>query len=159
MADAENPEVSQLWACLANALNDQFVRSATENGVERWESILSIVPKGTESPEERKFRILTRINEQLPYTWRMLCQQLETLCGEEGYSVELDKGTCTLTVEIALTAKSNFWDVDAMLRRVVPANLVIDLSLKYNQHATLAAFTHEQLSRYTHLDLREEVIR
>lgn len=159
MADAENPEVSQLWSCLADALNDQFVESSTENGVERWEAILSIVPKGTETQEERKFRILTRINEQLPYTWRMLCQQLETLCGEDGYSVELDNGAFTLTVKIALIAKSNFWDVDAMLRRVAPANLVIDLSLKYNQHATLAGFTHEQLARYTHLDLREEVIR
>lgn len=158
LAAAENPEIEKLWTCLEDALNDQFVGSATTYGIKRWESILKIMPKATDSPDERRFRILTRLNEQLPYSWRMLVHQLTTLCGSEGYSIELKNNEYTLIVKVALTAKANFDDVGDLLGRIVPANLVIDLSLKYNQHELIGGFTHEQLAAYTHQELREEVI-
>ena len=45
-----------------------------------------------------------------------------------------------------------------MLNRVVPANMVIDLDLLYNQHSDFDGLTHEELSVYTHQQLRDEVI-
>lgn len=147
-----------LWDCLNAALADQFVQTATNNGISRWESILQIIPKGTDSLSDRKFRILTRLNEQLPYSYRMLQQQLETLCGQDGYTAEINSGAYTLTIRVALTAKNNFNDVATMLWRVVPANMIIDLSLRYNQHSTLTPFNYAQLAAYTHNQLRNEVI-
>jgi len=41
---------------------------------------------------------------------------------------------------------------------MVPANIVITVELRYNQHLTLANFTHGQLGQHTHYDLRNEVI-
>lgn len=158
IADSENPELQSLWTSIANALSDQFVNDATEYGVSRLEKILKIVAKGTDSLDDRKFRILTRLNEQLPHTYRTLQNQLANLCGEDGYTLTLNHSQYTMTVRVALTAKSNFNDVDALLQRVTPANIVIDLSLMYNQHQTLAQLTHQQLSAYTHDQLRNEVI-
>lgn len=158
IAKVENPELITLWQSVENVLNDQFIQSSTENGVKRWESILKVLPKGTDNLDERKFRILTRLNEQLPYSLKMLHQQLTTLCGEDGYSVELKNKEFTLSVKVALTAKSNFGDVDSLLHRIVPANMIIDLSLKYNQYSTLANFTYAQLANYTYDQLRNEVI-
>lgn len=154
----EQPELEAVWQGAQGALNDQFVQSATANGVARWERILHIAPKGTEDLDARKFRILTRLNEQLPYTTRTLEGQLMTLCGEDGYSVEVRGAEYTLIIRIALTAKSNFEDVEKLLHRVVPANMLIDLALKYNQYLTLKSFTHAQLARYTHKELRNEVL-
>ena len=51
-----------------------------------------------------------------------------------------------------------FDEVDKLVRRMAPANLIITVELRYNQHLTLAKFTHAQLSQYTHKELREEVI-
>lgn len=158
LLQSEQVEIANLWGSIDNALNDQFVIDATEYGVERWEKILGIIPKATEPLDARKFRILTRLNEQLPYTMRSLKQQLEALCGKDGYSIELYNDTYTIEVKVNLIAKSNFDDVDALLQRVVPANMVIDLSLLYNQHLTLGQFTHSQLGQHTHYDLRNEVI-
>ncbi|OSA89563.1 UNVERIFIED_ORG: hypothetical protein B2H93_15995 [Clostridium botulinum] len=159
VTNTENPEIKLLWSTLEDAFNDQFINDATENGVKRWESILKIVPKGTDSLDFRKFRIITRLNERLPYTYRLLEQQLTTLCGKDGYHLELKNKEYTLIVKIALTAKSNLDDVGDLLNRTVPANIVIDLSLLYNQQLTLSKYTHKELSAYTHNNLRNEVLR
>lgn len=158
LAIAENPELIALWEVLENVMNDQFVNDSTENGVKRWESILKIVPRGTDSLDIRKFRILTRLNEQLPYTMTTLENQLLTLCGADGYSVELENENYTLIVKVNLIAKGKFNEVDALLNRTVPANIVIDLRLLYNQHSTLKQFTHGQLKAFTHKQLRNEVL-
>jgi len=158
IVEAEQPEVISLWTALENALNDQFINDATENGVIRWENILNVVPKGTDTLDVRKFRILARFNEKLPYTYRTLEQQLITLCGEDGYSLSLSNLTYTLTVRVELAAKGKFDEVGNLLNRTVPANIIIYLSLLYNQHSLLAGFTHAQLSAYTHDQLRNEVL-
>ena len=158
MDDAEQSEIAFLWDAVDSAFNDQFVNSATLNGVQRWEAILNIRPRGTDSLDTRKFRIISRLNEQLPYSLPALKNMLQTLCGEDGYSVEVQNDTYTLIVKIALVAKENFDDVDILLNKVVPANMVIDLSLKYNQYGLLRAFTHGALRSYAHSQLRNEVL-
>lgn len=158
IATAENPELTDLWAEIEKAFSDQYVEDATANGVARYESILKIVPKATETLDERKFKILARYNEQLPYTYRALLERLDTLCGPDGYSVAVDVPGYTVEVRVALTASNNFDAVADLLENIVPVNMLIDLSLKYNQHSLLATFTHAQLSAYTHDQLRNEVI-
>ena len=157
LLQSEQVEIANLWGLIDNVLNDQFVVDSTENGVGRWEKILGIIPKATESLDARKFRILSRLTEPVPPTMRTLKQQLEALCGKDGYSIELYNDSYTLKIRIALIAKSNFDDVGSLLQRVVPANMVIDLSF-HNQHLTLNQFTHAYLQTYTHNQLRNEVI-
>lgn len=40
MNDAEQPEMVDVWQAVDDALNDQFIVDATENGVSRWEKNL-----------------------------------------------------------------------------------------------------------------------
>jgi uncharacterized protein YmfQ (DUF2313 family) len=156
--ETEQPEMVTVWQAVEDALNDQFINDATVNGVSRWEKILGIVPKATETLSARKFTILTRVNEQLPYTFRTLNEQLKSLCGKDGYSINLENELYTLHVQVNLVAKSNYNDVDALLKRIVPANMIIVLSLKYNQHETLAQYTHSYLNQFTQYQLRNEVL-
>lgn len=155
---AEQPEMVDLFDAVDNALNDQFIVDATENGVLRWEKILNIVPKATATLDERKFTILTKMNEQSPYTMTTLKQKLSSLCGEDGYDVELDANNYILKVKIALEQSSNFMAVGELLKRIVPANMVIDLTLKYNKNQSFTDKTHKDLSVYTHYQLRNEVM-
>jgi hypothetical protein len=156
MNDGEQPEIELAWEAIENTMNDQFISDATENGVQRWERILGIVPKSTWTLEERKFTLLSKVNEKLPFTITTLREQLKTLCGENNYSADVDG--YTLIVRVALAAKNNIDDVASLLERIVPANMVIDLSIKYNPHETLENHTHEELHAYTHEQLRNEVI-
>jgi hypothetical protein len=158
LSAAEYTEVIGLWEELENVLDDQFVNDSTLNGVKRWERILGIKALDTDILSDRKFRILTRLNEQLPYTYTKLEAQLNLLCGRDGYKLILDSSAYALTVKVALTAKKKYAEVGNLLNRIVPCNIVITLLLMYNQHNLLRQFTHAQLSQNTYNELREEVL-
>lgn len=156
LMESEQPEIAGLWSALEEALKDQFISEATINGVLRLEKILKIAPKATDSLYDRRFRILARINEQLPYTFRGLEEKLTALCGADGYTVELIHGSYTLKVKIELVVRKQYDEVGQLLNRILPANLIIDLDLRYNQHMTLGDYTHEYLGVFTHYSLRNE---
>lgn len=158
LCDTEQREFDRLNTAVDEVLDAQFVSTAGERGIERYEQIFSIVPQDTDTLDERRFRVLAKINAQLPFSIRRLRQQLATLCGEDGYRMEIDGGRYTLTVKVALTAKRNQQAVEELLADIVPANMVCTTSLLYNQHADLTRFTHAQLALLTHFEIREEVL-
>ncbi len=154
----ETAELNKLWAAIEAVRDDQYIPSLTINGIKRWEKILKITPKATNTIDERKFRILNRVNESLPFTYRFLENQFTILCGENGYRLQLDHGNYSLVVRVELTSKSKLDDIGALLKRVVPANIVVDLSLLYNQHKDVARYTHNGLHALTHEQIRSEVL-
>lgn len=158
LCKTEQREFDRLNTAVDEVLDAQFVSTAGERGIERYEQIFSIVPQDTDTLDERRFRVLAKINAQLPFSIRRLRQQLATLCGEDGYRMEIDGGRYTLTVKVALTAKRNQQAVEELLADIVPANMVCITSLLYNQHADLTRFTHAQLALLTHFEIREEVL-
>ena len=155
---AQQMEINTLWTNARAVRDDQFIHDATVNGISRWESILNIIPKATETLDDRKFTILTKINSQLPYTMTTLKNHLENLCGKGNYALRLEHRAYALYVQVGLAAKSNYDDVMEMLKEILPANLVINLSLKYNQHSLLRQFNHVQLAAWTHYHIRNEVL-
>ena len=150
--------IEKAWTDSQDIMNDQFVTTSTENGVKRWENILNITPKATSTLEERKFNILTRLNEQLPYTLDTLKNSLSMLCGADGYDLNLDSDNYELSVKLALTNNNNYESVIYLLNKVVPVNIVINVELMYNTHELLSRFTHSQLAARTHEEMRSEVI-
>ena len=158
LCDTEQPEIDRLHDAADAVLDAQFISTAGETAIARYEKIFGITPMDTDTLAERRFKVLAKINAQLPFLVRRLRQQLETLCGADGYKLELDGGRYTLTVKVALTAKRNQQAVEELLADIVPANMVCTTSLLYNQHADLTRFTHAQLALLTHFEIREEVL-
>ena len=158
LCDTEQPEIDRLRDAADAVLDAQFISTAGETAIARYEKIFKITPMDTDTLDERRFRVLAKINAQLPFSVRRLRQQLATLCGDDGYKLELDGGKYTLTVKVALTAKRNQQAVEKLLADIVPANMVCTTSLLYNQHADLTRFTHAQLALLTHFEIREEVL-
>lgn len=155
---AEQPELEDGWALAEYALQESVLMTATDYGLKRWEDMIGITPKATETPDERRFRILAFIAGDTPYTYRELERLLANLCGEDGYEIDLDHGAYTLSVKIALTAKNNYDAVQDLLGKTLPANLVLYLDLKYNQHQHLTAARHRDLAAFTHQQLREDAL-
>lgn len=154
----EQKNCEELWDAITRVLEDAFIYGATEYGIKRWEQIINLKPKDTDTLEIRKFRIIAKMNEEMPYTYKKLEKQLATLCGEHGYQLSIDQQLYVLKVRVALTVRQKVDEVEALLDRIVPCHLIIDVSLMYNQHKTLMKQTYKELHQYTHKQLREEVM-
>jgi hypothetical protein len=157
--ETEQFEIDRLWMEVENAFSDQFILELTENGAKRWESMLGISPKDTDTLEERRFRILTKLNQELPYTLRKLEQVLTNLCGAEGYFIEVISNEHHIEVKLAVGNHNNYSEVENILNKMIPANMTRHIELMYNTHAILSQFTHAQLSAYNHYQLRNEVMK
>lgn len=155
--ETEQVEIDNLWLEAENALADQFILEASEKGVKRWESMLEVSPKDTDTLDERKFRILTKLNQELPYTLRKLQMALTNLCGADGFTINLQAAEYHIEVKLAVGNHSNYSEVVNILKRMIPANLTQFVQLMYNPHNTFTNFTHAQLAAYTHEQLRNEV--
>ena len=157
IASIENEALTDSWTASNNVFLDQFIETLTENGCKRWEKILGIQPKGTDTLQVRRFRIKSRINEDLPYTWRSLENVLNSLCGKESYAMTLYNNEYRLKILLELTVKKLFDEVESTVKRMIPANLILEVELRYNQHLQLKPYKHSELAEYTHKELREEV--
>lgn len=154
----ETVACNRMKTAYLNLFSDQFIEDSTENGVSRLEKIMGITPKGTDTLDVRKFRLLARKNENLPYTYPTVNRQLTTLCGADGYSFVVDPVGSIATVRVALTAKGMFDEVGVTLEKQLPMNMVIDLSLLYNQWITLSTKRWSELSTKTWYQVRNEVV-
>ncbi|MEH7392387.1 putative phage tail protein [Bacillus sp. JJ1474] len=158
ISNAENPVLEALWQEIENTLNNKFVISANEDGIGRYEKMLKLNVPATDTLETRRFRILTRYQEQAPYTNQVLKQLLDSLLGAGQYELKRDVAAKTLSVKIELSVKGQFDAVVVMLERITPQNMVLTVELRYNQNSKIAKYTHAQLAAFTHRHLREEVL-
>ncbi len=243
---AIQPEIDTLYEAMQNALDDQYIQYATESGIKRWEKMLKITPKDTETLEERRFRLLTIMGKETPYTLIKLHEMLTGICGEGNYSVEIKPsgyhiaalafygesqylpdfqgiidslefyfkyrlGEGNYSIEVlqdseqlkiymyveaskyqlflvgleaqmkdmfgegnfsiqdqkadyfhimvllSLANQNNYQQVVDMLSNTLPANLTQTVQIQYNHYGILKQFTHEELTAYTHNQLRNEV--
>ena len=156
--EAETPEVRALWQACEDCMNDQFISEATENGIARREKMLGITPYATDTIEDRRFRLLTKYAESIPYTRRGLAALLGSLCGENGYKLNILTSDFTVSVKVALTAKKQEDSIKELLERVVPYNMVFTVELLYNTWEKVKKYTWSDASSRTWRDLKEEVL-
>jgi len=152
------PEIKALYFESQVALDECFVLSAEDYGLARMENMLGITPYPDDTVEDRRLRILTKLNGDTPYTFESLYNKLKVLCGENNVYMAYAKDIYTLDVQISLIAKRQFETVRKMLLEIVPCNIALRCLLMYNTHNTLNAYTHGQLTVYTHRQVTEEVL-
>lgn len=130
LATVENPELLSLWSALGEVMSNQFIYDLLAGSAKRWEDMLGIRAKDTDSIEVRRKKILAKINEQIPYTHRTLEQKLATICGPDMAQVEIDYNRYMLSVNLDLSVMENTTEVDKLLQAIVPANLTKKMQFK-----------------------------
>lgn len=153
IANAENPTINSLWENHRKTFNNQFIDTLDEDGCERWEKMLNITPKGTATVEDRRLAILARINVSLPYTYRQLENFLKNICGND-YTINLDSAHYKLTVLLNLNRKNQFDEVENLLAKVIPANIMFDVMLQYNKYKAIKPYEYSVLINYTCYEIR-----
>lgn len=159
-ADVVEPELDILIRLMIKRALDTFVFDLDEEGAERWERMLKLSPRNSDTLEDRRTAILAAITPNTPYTYRKLEIILDDICGEGNYGIDLRHNQYYIKILVALGVKRQRQIAEYMLRCVLPANLTIEVRLMYNRHIDLQRFTHGRMNelQLTHYDLREEVL-
>ena len=140
LCNVQTPQVNAMWKALEVVFDNGFLESLTEYGCQRWEKILQLTPDKSESLEIRRKNIWIRLNENLPYTWKRLVMLMDSICGENGYTMTLYHNDYFLDVSIQLTEQNLeshiVKQVLEMFERVLPANIEYIKKFRYDVEDT-----------------------
>lgn len=139
---AQQPEFELAWDALNFVMDNQFIDTATEEGVAVWEKELNIVPLNTETLEERKQRIKTAWTYGVVYTYNWLVNWLKASCGASNELPTISN----YTLRTVLPVSVDYIRILEDMRRYISANVLIDpliLLTKIDMtHYVGAAFRH-----------------
>ena len=140
LCNVESPQVNALWKALEVVFDNGFLYILTEYGCKRWEDILQLNSSDTDTLEIRRKNIWIRLNENLPYTWKRLVMLMDSICGENGYTMTLYHNDYFLDVSIQLTEQNLeshiVKQVLEMFERVLPANIEYIKKFRYDVEDT-----------------------
>ena len=107
--------------------DNQFIETASSQGISRYEEMLNIKPNG--DLEVRRLNILNHYNSTIPFTMRWLENLLNTTVGQDLYLIELDPSHYTLTISIIEPKAYTIPTLQKELRRKIPANMVLNINI------------------------------
>ena len=121
---AENPEFILVWEAAERVLKNEFIETADEYGISKFEKLLSIIPLKEDTIQIRRARVQAGWFIRLPYTWRMLLQKLTEIC--EIVTIILENSYLIhMKVEVELQ-----WQIDSLIdvvSRMLPCNMRISV--------------------------------
>lgn len=128
--NAENPEFQSAENETEVIFNNQFIKSCNIKGIAKFENLMGIIPESDDTLESRISRVLTRWNDTVPYTFIVLCQKLDTLCGKNNYEIirDINKYTMDITTHLELTGQAE--ELDYMLGYMIPVNIAMTVNNK-----------------------------
>lgn len=132
ITQAQQPEFENAWAAMEELLHNQFIKTAGGLGLSRWEKLLGIIPKGTETLEDRRFRILTRLNQRIPYTLPQFQEMLDHLCGVGNAFIQLESGGYQLRVFVKEGFERCLSEIRGLTNRIIPVNLAFLCGIQMN---------------------------
>ena len=120
----EETHLNQIDEDVAQILNEAFIMDCSEYGIQKYESILGILPEITDSLEDRKARVLIRWNDSLPYTIRTLIEKLNSYCGVNNYDLVLDRlNDYEITIYTHFQLPTAIQELEATLDKMIPLNV------------------------------------
>lgn len=125
--DAENPEFQIAWNAADRLLKNEFIATADEYGIQRFEKLLKILPYKEDTLETRRSRVQARWFNAIPYVWRVLIEKLVDLCGNGNFILIGDFDHYRIYLETDLEGFGTTETLDYLLETIIPANMVLDV--------------------------------
>lgn len=147
--EAENPEFVLVWRAADRVLRNEFIATADEYGIGRFEKMLNIPPSKGDSLETRRTRVLSRWFTALPYTWRRLLQKLSLICGDGGFLASMpgENGyRITICIRMDGYEGPHLREVRRMLEGMVPVNMVVLLFGEYEARCEASPDVGERIT-------------
>lgn len=134
-----------------------YSEDISEKAVDRLAKSMKIDVSGL-SFEDKVFKIKSVLVDKRPYNIPNVKNMLASLCGEDGYSFNVDNDNLNVSVGLDLGRKNQFAAVYELLDKVIPSNMLLNVELLYNLHGDLADKTYGDLSAMTHKQIRSDVL-
>ena len=122
----EQPEFELAWNCWQEVFDNQYIDTAGNYGLSRWEKMLGITPRATDTLEARRIRIKTRLNNFTPYTFRVFMRMMKFLADGEPFEVCLDPGTYLMRFVLQWGAQGKIESLEWLIQEILPENIAID---------------------------------
>ena len=141
--DVEDIELDELKERLEDILDEVIVNTADSYGIERYEKIYSIKPDSNDI-EKRRFNILSKINNRVPYTINWLKSKLDNIVGKDNYVITIDHNNYKIKIEILAIFKEVAELLNKDLREQLSANMEITVNLFQTEQCQMyfAGFVH-----------------
>lgn len=123
--DAENPEFRLVWDAANRVLYNEFIATADEYGISRFEKILGILPYQEDTLESRRSRVFSQWFNEIPYTMKVLVARLITICGEGNFTIEPDFMRYTLVINTELEMFGQVEELERLLESMIPCNMIV----------------------------------
>lgn len=122
---AENPEFNLVWDATDRVLKNEFIATANEYGISRFEKLLEIYPSREDSLETRRARVQARWLSTLPYTWRKLIEKLISICGDNNFSIQKDFLFYRIHLEVSLGIPGQVGELERLINVMIPCNMTL----------------------------------
>lgn len=154
ICDKEQEQIEGVWKEVEKIWDNQFIATADEITIRKWENILKINVGDTWTLDDRRNKVLSIVAEQRPYTDESLNIMLRSIFGEGNYKMEYIN-PLNMLVSVSFDSKNEIVNVEKMLNKMLPANLRWSVDIFHNKYLLLQNYTHEQLKVFTHEQMRD----
>lgn len=132
---SEDVELNLLKDKIGQILDEVIVNKAEKYGLERYERIYAIENVSNDI-EVRRFNILSKMNNRLPFTRKWLIYKLNNTVGEGNYVIKEDYNNYKINIEVLAIFKDIAEVLNKDLREQLPANLVVTVNLFQTEECT-----------------------
>lgn len=139
LMDVEQKLFDNLKAQINLAQSNQYVSTADAKTISIYEQMLGIVADPLDSLELRRFRVLTRLTTQKPYTLRYFQEVLSSFGDPAELTIFYDE--YRLLVEMNFEKIGQVSEIEYLFRSIVPANMLVDAKNEFTaNHPTGKVF-------------------
>lgn len=104
-------------------LANNFVQTANEAGIERYEKILGITVDPTVDLETRRQRVLSKMAASTVFTMRVLKKNLEEICDNGEYTLSMNNDTFFMDLKVRIGKKGMLDVLYDLLYTMLPAHV------------------------------------
>lgn len=133
--EAENPEFDFLYDIWVKWRENLFPRTADADGIARFEDLLNIKPLPGDTIEDRRFRVIAKLNSRLPYTEIQLRKILASILGWDNYEMKIEG--LELWLWTSISSHSQFRTLLDTLLEIVPENILFRVINRLRSHVQL----------------------
>lgn len=145
LSEVEGPILAEAAEAKERLERNQWILTAEREGLLRWARMMGFLGAEGLETEDLRREVLSRWCSRSPYTYFHLEDWLNDCLGEENYKSILERERCFLRVVLELCVKEKRAFLQKHLRKILPANLLLQVDLHVNTHGTLCRLRHREL--------------
>ena len=128
ISNAEDKIIKDEWERYKDTENSQWIDTAEERGLKRYEDMLNISGGGN-SVQVRREALKVKYNNNFIYTHYTFKKYLDDICVKENYDLEIVYNKYAVTISLGLNKKFLYSILKDYVRSIIPANMEVNVRL------------------------------